>query len=228
MNYFNYFTEIEEHFQRARGTATFLLSPLDWILIETWKDAGVPLTAACRGIDRTFEKRRASRGRSRTVNSLAYCTQEVLYAASQASEEIDRVQPSEVDHSHRRQELRDYFIRNASSIRQVQAPKGPKNRMAYQRIAQALEQLANASDEVLSDAEAVEQRLTVLEEQLISVAVEETSESFILSARREIDHQISPHRCKMTAEQLARLERQYIERECLRIAGLPRLSLFYL
>jgi len=32
-NYFNYFTEIEEHFQRARATGLFLLSPLDWALV---------------------------------------------------------------------------------------------------------------------------------------------------------------------------------------------------
>jgi hypothetical protein len=42
-NYFNYFTEIEEHFRKARGTSLFLLSPLDWALIENWKTSGVPL-----------------------------------------------------------------------------------------------------------------------------------------------------------------------------------------
>ena len=47
-NYFNYFTEIEEHFQRRRG-GILLLSTLDWALIETWKDAGIPLEAALRG-----------------------------------------------------------------------------------------------------------------------------------------------------------------------------------
>ena len=52
LNYFNYFTEIEEHFQRARGTGMFLLSPLDWALIETWKDGGIPLEAVLKGIDR--------------------------------------------------------------------------------------------------------------------------------------------------------------------------------
>ena len=46
INYFNYFTEIEEHFQRARGTGLFLLSPLDWALIESWKNAEVPLEAS--------------------------------------------------------------------------------------------------------------------------------------------------------------------------------------
>ena len=47
-NYFNYFTEIEEHFQRRRG-GILLLSTLDWALIETWKDAGIPLEAVCAG-----------------------------------------------------------------------------------------------------------------------------------------------------------------------------------
>ena len=54
-NYFNYFTETEEHFQRARGTGLFRLSPLDWALIEAWKNAGVPLEAVLRGIDTAFE-----------------------------------------------------------------------------------------------------------------------------------------------------------------------------
>ena len=54
-NYFNYFTEIEEHFQRRRG-GILLLSTLDWALIETWKDAGIPLEAVLRGIDGAFER----------------------------------------------------------------------------------------------------------------------------------------------------------------------------
>ena len=51
-NYYNYFTEIEEHFQRTRGTSLFLLSPLDWALIESWKNADVPLEAVLRGTGR--------------------------------------------------------------------------------------------------------------------------------------------------------------------------------
>ena len=53
-NYFNYFTEIEEHFQRARGTGLFLLSPLDWALIESWKNSGIPVEAVLQGYRRSF------------------------------------------------------------------------------------------------------------------------------------------------------------------------------
>ena len=228
MNYFNYFTEIEEHFQRARGTATFLLSPLDWALIETWKDAGVPLAAVRKGIDRAFEKWRARKRRVRTVNSLAYCTQEVLDAARQLSEEVDGAGSTEVEQSFPHQELRDYFLRNASLIKQAQAQRKPENSELYHRTSQALEELAAASDEELSDTEAIEQRLAVSEGKLIAAAMQEASEEAMLSARREMDRQLAPHRHKMTADQLARLERQYLERECLQAAGLPRLSLFYL
>src|ERR1039457_3901720 len=54
-NYFNYFTQIEDHFQRRRGTLT-LMSPLDWALMEIWKDAGIPLEAVLRGMDAAFDK----------------------------------------------------------------------------------------------------------------------------------------------------------------------------
>src|SRR5437764_11076704 len=86
-NYFNYFTEIEERYQRRRGTA-LLLSTLDWALIETWKDAGIPLDAALRGIDSAFDSYDAKpvRAKTRKVNSLAYCSQEVLAAAEEAKE----------------------------------------------------------------------------------------------------------------------------------------------
>src|ERR1700739_4069649 len=85
-NYFNYFTEIEEHFQRARGTSLFLLSPLDWALIETWKNSGVPLEAVLRGIDLAFEKWRAKRSRVQMVNSIAYCTQAVMEEAQRMAD----------------------------------------------------------------------------------------------------------------------------------------------
>src|SRR5207302_11260489 len=84
-NYFNYFTEIEEHFQQRRG-GILLLSTLDWALIETWKDAGIPLEAALRGVDAAFDKYDQRPSKTRKVNSLAYCAQEVLAAAEDMKE----------------------------------------------------------------------------------------------------------------------------------------------
>src|ERR1039457_1899191 len=86
-NYFNYFTEIEERFQRRRGSL-LLLSTLYWALIEIWRDAGVPLEAALRGIDAAFDKyeSRQKRARMRRINGLAWCAQAVMQAAMEMSE----------------------------------------------------------------------------------------------------------------------------------------------
>ena len=75
LNYFNYYTEIEDTFIRRRGKH-LLLSPLDWALIESWKAMGVPLHVALRGIERAFDSH-AARPRKRSVKSLMYCQEEV-------------------------------------------------------------------------------------------------------------------------------------------------------
>ena len=88
-NYFNYFTEIEERFQQRRGSL-LMLSTLDWALIETWREAGIPLEAVLRGIDNAFDKHDAkalrAAGRVRKVNGLAWCAQSVMEAVEQARE----------------------------------------------------------------------------------------------------------------------------------------------
>src|SRR5215813_12293707 len=69
-NYFNYFTEIERFYQSKREVFT-LLSTLDWVLIENWKEQGIPLETVLRGIDRAFSRSK------RKVNSLGYCVKAV-------------------------------------------------------------------------------------------------------------------------------------------------------
>jgi hypothetical protein len=77
LNYFNYFTEIEDHFVRKRGRH-ILLSPLDWTLIETWQQMGIPLHVALRGIDRAMDLFAARQLRHRFVNTLFFCNQAVM------------------------------------------------------------------------------------------------------------------------------------------------------
>ena len=76
---------------RARGTSLFLLSPLDWALIESWKNSGVPLAAVLRGIDIAFEKWRAKRSRMQLVNSLAFCAQPVMLEAQRMADALSLI-----------------------------------------------------------------------------------------------------------------------------------------
>src|ERR671933_2818936 len=75
LNYFNYYSEIEDAFIRRRGKH-LLVSPLDWSLMESWKEMGVPLHVVLRGIERAFDSYEA-RPRNRSVKSLFYCQEEV-------------------------------------------------------------------------------------------------------------------------------------------------------
>jgi len=215
LNYFNYFTEIEEHFQRARGTSLFLLSPLDWALLESWKNAGVPQEAVMRGIDAAFEKWRGRKIKTQMVNSLAFCAQAVLTEAKIMEGAVrprkEVVAPFSLD------ELRDYVERNAAVLS-----------AGYEEIAASLRKLAAEADQHYGDLEGLEQRLTVLEEKMIALARAHQSEEALLEARQELDRQLRPYRGKMTADQLTMLEKQYLDRNLLERAGLPRLSLFYM
>src|ERR1700754_5271985 len=75
LNYFNYFTEIEDTFVRRRGKHLFL-SPMDWALMETWKQQGIPLHIVLRGVEKSFDSYEA-KPRKRSVKSLLYCQEEV-------------------------------------------------------------------------------------------------------------------------------------------------------
>ena len=75
LNYFSYFSEIEDTFIRRRGKH-LMLSPIDWALIESWKERGVPLHVALRGIEHAFDSHDAKK-RKRSVKTLLYCQEEV-------------------------------------------------------------------------------------------------------------------------------------------------------
>ena len=219
-NYFNYFTEIEEHFQRVRGTSLFLLSPLDWALIESWKNAGVPLEAVLRGIDVAFEKWRGRKKKTQLVNSLTFCAQAVLTEAQIMAGTIQPPAARESAPPFPLDDLREYLARNAAAVRQAGAD--------YREIASALELLAAEAEACYRDLEDLERRLTVLEEKALATARRGQSDQQLLDARRDLDAQLRPYRSKMTAEHLAMLEKQYLERNLLDKVGLPRLSLFYM
>lgn len=218
--YFNYFTEIEEHFQIARGTGFFRLSPLDWALVEVWKDAGVPLEAVLRGIDAAFEKWRTRKNRTQMVNSITYCAQAIAKEAEEmaGTPAGRRGKPVEMEAPFTLDEMRSYFLKNAADL----------SKAGFEEIAAKLTTLADEAEQHYADLEGVEQVLTALEDKMIAVERARLTEDDLIVARRELELQLKPYRSKMNAGQLTMLEKQFLERRLLEQAGLPRLSLFYL
>jgi hypothetical protein len=231
-NYFNYFTEIEEQFQRRRG-GVLLLSTLDWALIETWKDAGIPLEAVLRGIDGAFE-RYEKRPTPRKVNSLAYCAQEVLAAAEEMKEAAvgapSNDKPSTKPTGFQTADIVTFLRRNADLLLSAKLPErhGISGLAAGQATAATLRELASEMERSVPRLEDLERRLTVLEERLFAVLLAATSDDEVVSVRAEADRALSPHRRKMPAAQIDQLQKQYLHKRLLEKYGLPRLSLFYM
>jgi hypothetical protein len=223
-NYFNYFTEIEEHFQRRRGT-TLLLSTLDWALIETWKDSGIALEAVLRGIDATFEKYDRRPSRTRKINGLAYCSQEVLAAAEdmkEASVGTARGAVPGLDAG----EIATFLQRNADALESAKVPES--GRTVVRDAAGSLRELAAAIQSKPGSLEEVERRLSVIEERLFAALLAATPEAELLAVRTEADRAIAPFRSKMSGAQIEQLHRQYVHKALLERCGVPRLSLFYM
>src|SRR3954464_13594431 len=157
-NYFNYFTEIEERFRRARGTGLFLLSPLDWALIENWRTSGVPLEAVLKGIDAAFEKWNSRKAKRRLINSRAYGAQAVMESAQRAPR--DDAGPSDKESPFTADEIAGHLRRTAGAYHSF-----PDDALA--EIGRSLDKLAGEADQHARDLESLEQRLTALEEKTV-------------------------------------------------------------
>ena len=233
-NYFNYFTEIEEHFQKRRG-AGLLLSTLDWALIETWKDAGIPLEAVLRGIDSAFDKYEQRPSKARKVNSLAYCSQEVLGAAEDMKEAAVGTQREDKPGQTLGFDPADiaaFFRRNADQLESAKLPQGTAISAAPIALecARSLRELAADVESASANRrlEDLERRMTVMEEKLFAVLLATTPDEEIVSVRAKGDRDLIPYRSKMPAAQIDQLHKQYVNKRLLEMYHLPRLSLFYM
>lgn len=225
-NYFNYFTEVEERFRQARDSSMFYLSPLDWALVETWKDSGIPLEAVLKGIDRAFEAYHARRRRPTTVNSVAYCSQQVMRAAQENLQSV-AVQAQAVPPGFEDAALEDFFLSRVRPLRRLAGRGGPGAEV-FGQTADALERLdEDAAAGRLDDLEEVERRLTALEDRVVGVAAGALSQDQMLSMRRELDAQLKPYRRKLAAAEIVMLEQKFLRRRSMEELGIPRLSLFY-
>jgi hypothetical protein len=219
-DYFNYFTEVEEHFQKARGTALFLLSPLDWALIEDWKNSGIPLEAVLRGIDAAFDKWQSRKNKTQRVNSLAYCAQAVLKEAQAMAQNLPSPSaaakpesPFPID------AVRAHLIKSAATLRLSEG---------FDDIAASVDSLLANLDQHFADLADLDLRLTALEDKMAAIARTRLTDAGLLEMRRSLDHQMTPYRSRMTADQLVRLEQSLLNRAVYERLSLPRLSLFYL
>jgi hypothetical protein len=241
LNYFEYFSEIEERFSRRRGSI-LLLNTLDWALIETWREAGIPLEAVLRGIDAAFDKYDArshkSRGRLRKVNGLAWCAQAVMQSAEEMVEASTGIAPTATreprESGFESERVAAYLNRNADTIEAATSQAAPhlgSERLASTAITTA-HRLRELASSMRSDnpppLDDLDRTLTVLEEKLFIALQSSTTEQEIVDLKAQADRELAPYRARMSAVQLRQVQQQFLHKRLLELRALPRLSLFYM
>ena len=231
-NYFNYFTEIEERFQQRRGSL-LLLSTLDWALIETWREAGIPLEAVLRGIDAAFDKyeARQKRARMQRINGLAWCAQAVMQAAMEMHEAsvgstATAIAPArEPGFEHER--VAAHLTAAADALDAATTAEDACKTTAA-RLREIAAEVASGKDAADADLEALERSLTVLEEKLFAALTAAAPEELLVGLKEHAAHELAPYRSRMGVVQLRQVERQFVQKQLLVHYNLPRLSLFYM
>ena len=236
-NYFNYFTEIEERFQQRRG-ALLLLSTLDWALIETWREAGIPLEAALRGIDAAFDKyeARQKKARMRKVNGLAWCAQAVMEAAEElreaaigtAAPKTDAEAPeSGFEHDRVAAHLETAAAALDAATVAPEACAATAARLRELASAVRGEASAAADDKAAAEnLEDLERHLTVLEGKLFAALNAAAPEDLVVRLKEHADRELAPYRSRMGAVQIRQVKQQFEQKQLLVHYNLPRLSLF--
>jgi hypothetical protein len=236
-NYFNYFTEIEEQFRKCRSEPV-LLSPLDWALVESWKEQGFPLEAVLLGIERSFEKFKAGKRSYRKVNTLAYCSQEVFRAvqdsrAGVAQGEVPSAAKAETTAGFSAEEIARFFSHCAEAVENAsRRAQAEGKQVLADELAEASGVLRQYASQALAgataDLEATERNLTALEEKLNASLQRGTAVETLAKLRAEVDRGLMPYRRKMAAAEVDLLERRFLKNRLLEHYKIPRLSLFYL
>jgi hypothetical protein len=233
-NYFNYFTEIEERFQQRRGSL-LMLSTLDWALIETWREAGVPLEAVLRGIDNAFDKHDAkalrSSVRTRKINGLAWCAQSVMEAVEQAMEASIGVTPAAarepLESGFETERVVKYLEQNASLFEEAKLAS-PANAVANEVGTRLRTLAAGLSADSAPSLEELDRTLSVLEEKMFAALLTSASEEDLVALREQAARELAPYRGKMQAVQIKQVQQQFLQKKLLDACKLPRLSLFYM
>jgi hypothetical protein len=233
-NYFNYFTEIEERFQQRRGSL-LMLSTLDWALIETWREAGIPLEAVLRGIDNAFDKyderARRSSGRLRKVNGLGWCAQSVMEAMEQAMEAAigasTESSSEAADSGFENERVANYLEQNAGALEAAKV-NAPADAVIAETAVRLRALAAGLRVDPSMRLEELDQTLTVLEEKIFAALLTAADESELVALREQATRELAPYRGKMQAVQIKQVQQQFMQKKLLEARKLPRLSLFYM
>jgi hypothetical protein len=243
LNYFNYFTDIEETFIRRREKH-LLLSPLDWALIESWQDRGIPLRIVLRGIENVFDSIEKNPNRKKTVKSLVYCKEEIesLYAVwletqvgknkqqkTREPAEIKKVENNQISEPPGSNLFSgEAIITHLENVTEaINRAKAKTNGQLRQTLEQVFSELEKQKVSY-RDAESLEEELNRLESLIDDALIKNLEKTVFKKIKGEVKNNLAGHRAKMEKEVYQRTFDLMLYKKLREKADIPRLSLFYL
>ena len=244
-NYFNYFTEVEEEFVKRRGKG-LLISPLEWSLVEAWKNAGIPLHLVLRSINEAFDGYDKRPHRGRLVNTIFYCQQAVesnfvAYRLGRVGEmgegggadhqSTGEASPKSTQGSISKADLVQFIDRCSAGISRA-ASLVSDNAILIEALKRAGPRLGAIRSELEeseeSDAEAIERDLDSIDRLIVDALKATTTESAMKELHQEAKSHLRPFKRKMEKSIYDQTVENFILRRLREINHIPRLSLFYM
>ena len=240
LNYFSYFSEIEDTFIRRRGKH-LMLSPMDWALIEGWKERGVPLHVVVRAIEHAFDSHEAKK-QKRTVKTLLYCQEEVeaQYAewlesrvGSHEEQEAESKSADESKSPFPRDAVLGHLGRSLDTLSKLFEDRRRTNDDELSEAgSRAVTLLSEIKDDYASaahpDARKLEDSLTGIERLLDDAIRRAVSERELEPANAEVDSQVKPYKRHMDKAAFEQTRENLLRKRLREHFGVPRLSLFFL
>lgn len=223
LNYYNYYTEIEDTFIRRRAKH-LLLSPLDWALMEVWQERGIPLHVALRAIESVFDAF-DKKPTTRTIKGLMFCREEVEaqyeeWLRSQTGKAEDAGEGAGDGLSP---EIVSTHI--SKLINELRHLKSPALGEDIERAATRLEELGQNLGE---DFEHIDRSLADIEHFLDNAMLTNSDPEHLKRSEKQTAEQLKPYKAAMEKDAYRNTFDLMLLKQLREENGIPRLTLFYL
>jgi hypothetical protein len=223
LNYYNYFTEIEDTFVRRRGKH-LLLSPIDWAMIEGWRDRGIPLHIVIRAIENVFDGFDKNPG-PRSIKGLLYCKEEVEaqfleWTSAQAGKAKEGLEDGATEFAPEK------IVEHIRTV--IAELRKSKNPGLSEDIERAIERLEKLAIEHSNDLATADQSLSDIENFLEHALLTRLGDERLAESKKEVAAQLRPFKSEMKLEAYEQTSRVMLLKRLRDEEGIPRLSLFYL
>jgi hypothetical protein len=223
LNYFNYFTEIEDTFISRRNKHLFL-SPLDWALIEAWQERKIPLHIVIRSIESVFDVFDKQPPGTRTIKSLFYCREEVEVQFT----EWMRARAGKSDESEKQDEKFSPETITEHIAKAIETLKTNSTPGLQEDFARAVTRLEEFTANMPGDAETIDATLGDIEKMLERTMLTNWEKTHLKTLEKEVAGQLRAYKAEMEPEAYKSTFELMLLKRLREEGNIPRLGLFYL